>query len=53
MEKNYMFPVVKSVMSQTPFERVMNVDQIMPFQIPSNQIVEDYVSEWAKLRRQN
>ncbi|MES3038276.1 MAG: thiamine ABC transporter substrate-binding protein, partial [Bdellovibrionota bacterium] len=53
MEKNYMFPVIKKVMAQTPFERVLKIDHLQPFQIPASQTVEENLNQWAQIRRQN
>lgn len=55
MEKNFMFPVLKSVKENTPFqtigENLIKNNHILSFDIPSNTDIDRLLKRWSELRR--
>lgn len=51
MEKNYMFPVMKGVLEDTPFAPLMNVKTLKQFEIPTRMEVERLLERWTRIRR--
>lgn len=51
MEKNYMFPVMKGVMENTPFEPLMKVKTIETFEALSSGEVDRLLKRWTEIRR--
>lgn len=51
MEKNYMFPVMKGVMENTPFAPLMNVKTMGSIEILSTAEVERLLKRWTEIRR--
>ncbi len=51
MNKNYMYPVLKSVRAGTPFEPLMALEKLIPFEIPSASDIEDLFQNWSEARK--
>ncbi len=55
MEKNFMFPVLKSVKENTPFqvvsEKLIKNNHLAPFDIPSSSDIDRLLKRWSELRR--
>nr|BFD58401.1 thiamine ABC transporter substrate binding subunit [Bdellovibrio sp. CKG001]BFD61830.1 thiamine ABC transporter substrate binding subunit [Bdellovibrio sp. HM001]BFD65656.1 thiamine ABC transporter substrate binding subunit [Bdellovibrio sp. HAGR004] len=51
MEKNYMFPVMKGVMENTPFAPLMNVKTLQQVEILSATEVDRLLRRWTEIRR--
>ncbi|WP_295900400.1 thiamine ABC transporter substrate-binding protein [uncultured Bdellovibrio sp.] len=51
MEKNYMFPVMKGVMENTPFAPLMNVKTMGQVEILSAAEVDRLLRRWTEVRR--
>jgi thiamine transport system substrate-binding protein len=53
MNKNYMYPVMKSVRVGTPFEDQENLYKLISFEIPSVNDIEALVKDWSEVRKGN
>lgn len=51
MEKNYMFPVMKGVMENTPFAPLQEVKTIKQMEILSSSEVDRLLKRWTEVRR--
>ncbi|WII70722.1 thiamine ABC transporter substrate-binding protein [Bdellovibrio sp. 22V] len=51
MEKNYMFPVMKGVIENTPFADLMNVKTMSQMEILSATEVDRLLKRWTEIRR--
>lgn len=51
MEKNYMFPVLKGVVDQTPFAPLMEVKTQTQFEVISSTEVDRLLKRWTDIRR--
>lgn len=51
MEKNYMFPVMKGVMENTPFVSLINVKTMEQMEILSQTEVDRLLKRWTEIRR--
>lgn len=51
MNKNFMFPVVKSALVSTPFESVAQFNHLLNFKIPSVSDVDFLIKSWTSVRR--
>ena len=51
MEKNYMFPVMKGVIENTPFAPLMNVKTLEKVEIPPAAEVDRLLKKWTEVRR--
>lgn len=51
MNKNFMFPVVKSAMIGTPFQQLSQFNQLSQFKIPSISDVDFLIKSWTSIRR--
>lgn len=51
MEKNYMFPVMKGVMENTPFAPLMNVKTMSQVEMLSAAEVDRLLRRWTEIRR--
>ncbi|MFS4458414.1 thiamine ABC transporter substrate-binding protein [Bdellovibrio sp. HCB2-146] len=51
MEKNYMFPVMKGVMENTPFAPLLNIKTLEKVEIPPAAEVDRLLKKWTEVRR--
>ncbi|MGZ3769199.1 MAG: thiamine ABC transporter substrate-binding protein [Bdellovibrio sp.] len=51
MQKNYMFPVMKGVMENTPFDTLKNFKIMDKFEILSQSEVDRLLKRWSEIRR--
>ncbi len=51
MEKNFMYPILKSVQAGTPFDNLKSNIKLLPFEVPPSSEVDRYLKKWSELRR--
>ena len=51
MNKNFMFPVVKTALQGTAFESVAQFNHLSQFKIPSVSDVDFLIKSWTSIRR--